>query len=41
VIDFIVRLLNMYSAKFRTVLSHRMCISLNGLLVVASDEICI
>ena len=39
--DFVVRLLDMYRAKLRTLLSHRRWISSDGLLVVASDEMCI
>jgi len=39
--DYFVCLLDVYRAKLRTVLSHRMWISSDRLLVVASDEMCI
>jgi len=39
--DFVVRKLDMYRAALRTVLPHRIWISSDGLLVVASDKMCI
>jgi len=39
--DFVVRKLEMYRAALRTVLPHRRRISSDGLMVVASDKMCI